>query len=396
MASRALRLLLAVGAALGVAALPALAAPPPAVPNGFVGVNLDGPMYPDTAPGINLAQQFVAMQAAGVESVRVVCDWSQTQPYKSWSEVPAADAGLYTNAGGVPTDFAPIDELVGLAAQHGMAVLPTVMYAPLWDIRGESSESFGRPAKDGPYANFLTDLVDRYGPQGSFWQYRAGPIEPIREWQIWNEPNISLYWPAQAFARSYVALLIAAHTAIKRADPGAEVVLAGFPDFSWLDLEAVYQVPGARAAFDVAGVHPYTATAKGVITILRYVRAVMDAHGDAAKPMLADEVGFPSSHGFAIADGGLGTTVLGQAQRTAAALPLLARYRASLNLAGFDYYTWASQEIPHESAFLFAGLLRYVAGALVKKPAFSAFAKAALAIEHCRRKGALATICAQP
>lgn len=388
---------------LGYAALPALAAAAPlavtaaplAVPNGFVGVNLDGPMYPDTAPGINLARQFALMEAAGVESVRVVFGWSQSQPYKNWSTVPAADARLYTNVDGVPTDFASIDEIVGLAAQYGITVLPTVIYAPPWDVTGQSADSFGRPANDGPYANFLTDLVDRYGPQGSFWQYRAGPIEPIREWQIWNEPNISLYWPAQPFARTYVALLSAARKAIRRADPGAKVVLAGFPDFSWLDLEDVYQVRGARGDFDVVGVHPYTATAKGVITILRYVREVMDAHGDASKPMIADEVGFPSSNGFTTADGGLGTTVLGQAQRTAAVLPLLARYRASLNVAGFDYYTWASQEIPHESAFLFAGLLRYVGGALIQKPAFSAFANAALAIEHCRRKGALATICAQ-
>ncbi|MGO9790565.1 MAG: hypothetical protein ACLP8S_14055 [Solirubrobacteraceae bacterium] len=390
MASRAVRLLLAVGAVLrlaavfGLAAGPGLAAAPAAVPSGFVGMNVDGPMYPDTAPGINLAAQFAAMHAAGVQSVRVAFAWSQAQPYPNWSVVPAGVRGNYTNAGGVPTDFAPIDELVSLAARHRMTLLPTVLYAPSWDITGQGSEGLGRPARDGPYAAFLTDLVDRYGPGGSFWAGRAGLSEPIREWQIWNEPDIPYFWPAQPFARTYVALLIAAHRAIKQADPGAEVVLAGEPNDSWSELETVYQVNGARAAFDAVGVHPYTATAAGVITILHYVREVMDAHGDAAKPLIADEVGWPSAKGVASngSSPGLLTTEAGQARATAAVLPLRARARASLNLASFDYYTWAGVETPGGYAFSFAGLFKYLAGRLTAKPAFAAFARAALAIEH--------------
>ncbi len=395
-------------AAIALAVIAALAAPvafasPPAVPNGFVGVNLDGPMYPDTAAGIDLAGQLSVMEAAGVGSVRVVFDWSVAQPYASFSDptftaLPAAEQSQYEDVGGVPTDFAQIDEIVGLAAQRGMTVLPTVLYAPKWDIVGQSLESIGRPASDGPYAAFLTALVDRYGPHGSFWQGRAGPREPIHEWQIWNEPDISYFWPLQPFADTYVALLIAADKAIKRADPSAKVVLAGEPNDSWAELETVYAVKGARSAFDIVGVHPYTSTPAGVVTILRYVREVMDAHGDAAKPIIADELGWPSSKGLASsgASAGLLTTEAGQAANVAAVLPLLARARVSLNLAGFDYYTWAGVETRNGYAFFFSGLLRYVAGALIRKPAFAAFRQAALAIEHCRRKGSLASVCAQP
>ncbi len=396
----------ALSALLGFAAAPAvagaslLAPSPAAVPDGFVGMNLDGPMYPDTAAGIDLAQQFTAIEQAGVESVRVTFGWSRAQPYASWSQVPAPGSGQFVNVGGIPTDFQQLDELVGLAAQHGITVLPTVIYAPQWDITGASSQSIGRPATDRPYAAFLTALVDRYGPRGSFWQGYSPPAEPIRTWEIWNEPNIDYFWPAQPFARSYVALLLAASKAIKAADPGARVMLGGLPNYSWTDLASIYRVAGARAAFDVVGLHPYTATPAGVITITRYVRRVMDANHDAAKPIIIDEVGWPASKGLpGGGGGGLGTTVAGQARNTAALLPLLARDRVALNVSAFDYYTWAGAKLPPSAAFSefsFAGLFDYIDGALVQKPAFAAFAKAALAIERCRRKGTLASICAQP
>ncbi len=371
---------------------------PSAVPHGFVGMNVDGPVYPPAAPGIDLPQQFATMEAAGVESVRVVFDWAQAQPYARWSDVPAADVSVYANAGGVPTDFSQMDEIVSLAAQRGMTVLPTVIYAPRWDLTGASSHSFGRPARDAPFARFLTDLVDRYGPEGSFWSYRSGPIEPIREWQIWNEPNFRAFWPAQPFAATYVDLLAAAHQAIKRADPDAKVVLAGLPNDVWAELETIYKVRGAGSDFDVVGVHPYTATPAGVITILEYVRDVMDANGDSAKPIIADELGWPSSQGRASAGAPLDliTTEAGQAIKTAAVLPLLARYRTSLDIAGFDYYTWASQAASDGYAFTYAGLFKYSRGALRAKPAFIAFTRAALRIEHCGRKGAVANVCSDP
>ena len=375
-------------------ALPAAASAPAPVPRGFVGVNVDGPIFPGTAPGVNLNAQLGAMVAAGVESIRVVFDWSYAQPYRSPSEVPAALQSQFVTVGGVPTRFSQIDEIVGLAARHGLTVLPTVMYAPSWDVTGNSSQSFGRPARTGPYAAFLTDLIDRYGPHGSFW-HGYGTKLPIRRWQIWNEPDQVGFWPTQPFAKTYVALLRAAHAAVGAADPGAQVVLAGLPDFSWKLLASIYAIHGARSLFDVVGVHPYTGTPAGVITIIGKVRHVMDRFGDASKPIIADEWGWPSSVGQTPpVDSDITTTEKGQARNVAALMPLLAADRRQLGLAGFYFYTWAGAENRGASAFSFAGLLRYHAGKLTRKPAFAAFKRAALAMEGCRRRGALASECA--
>jgi hypothetical protein len=250
----------------------------------------------------------------------------------------------------------------------------------------------------GPYASFLAALVRRYGPRGSFWKTAPAPAVPVRTWQIWNEPNIRPFWPRQPFERRYVALLKAAHDAIKRLDRGATVVLAGLPNYSWTALKKIYAVPGARRLFDVVAVHPYTKTPQRVITILRFVRSVMDAAGDSRKPLVADEVSWPSSLGKTVHNTGydFATTEAGQARNIGRLLPLLARDRASLRLSGFYYYTWASQERRNGLAFDFAGLLKFASGRFLAKPALRAFKTGALALEHCRRKGATATVCLQP
>jgi hypothetical protein len=322
------------------------------------------------------------MRADGVESINVVFSWAFAQPYASWSKVPASSRSLFTNAGGVPTDFQQTDAIVRLAAEHRLAVQPTVMYDPPWDAtRGYLSA----PADDAGYADFLKALVHRYGPNGSFWR-GAAPKDPITQWQIWNEPNLTYFWPEQPFAASYVRLLKAAAAAIRAVDPRGKVVAGGLPDHPWTALRSIYAIPGARSAFDVVGVHPYTSTPAGMITILGRVRRVMDANGDRDKQITVDEFGWLSDLGETsqLLGFGIDTTRAGQALDVARAVRLMAKNRVSLGLSGFDYYSWATQEARGEDPFAYAGLLRYQHGELIAKPALTAFRLAALAVERLR------------
>jgi arabinogalactan endo-1,4-beta-galactosidase len=205
-------------------------------------------------------------------------------------------------------------------------------------------------------------------------------------WQIWNEPNISVFWWKHPYQRSYVKLLHAAHDAIKHRDPGAKVVLAGLPNFSWIQLGKLYKVRGVSKWFDVAAVHPYTKTPKGVITILQKARQVMDQNGDRNKQIVADEISWPSSRGKTDHNVGFdfATTERGQARKLAKMLPMLGANRKSLNLLGFYYYTWATVENPNGLAFDYSGLEKYdpTTGVFTAKPALSAFTNAALALER--------------
>jgi hypothetical protein len=380
--------LLTVGA-LGASAASASAAA--RVPGGFVGVVAGPPLVPPDVADATLAQQIKLMASSGVQSMRFALYWGALQPYASWNDVPADQRADFSSDGvdNVPTEFGALDTLVADAAGSGISLLPSVLAAPSWDGKGPPNATTGIPRRTGPYANFLTALIRRYGPRGTFWQSHH-PKLAIRSWQIWNEPNETSLWPTQPFAKDYVSLLRAAHGAIKRADPGAKVVLAGFPgapgNTPWGFLAEVYAVKGAGGQFDVAAVHPYTKQPAGVITIIGKMRQVMNRHGDAHKPLLADEMGWPSSIGKTKDLFGFETTEAGQARNIAAVLPLLASARKRLGLSGFYLYTWTARERPGAFTFDFSGLLRYTGSRFIAKPALSAFKRVALALEGCRSK----------
>jgi hypothetical protein len=358
-------------------------------PTGFVGMNAGGPLLSPT-DHIDLARQLDMMVRAGVETIRVVFSWSDAQPYPIEAGVPPAQASEFGDAGGVPTDFSTTDEIVGLAAQRGLRVLPVVLYAPRWDARGNPS-GVPTPARTAPYGSYLTALVERYGPHGTFWGH-GGPRLPIRMWQIWNEPNLAYYWPQPSVA-GYVRLLRAAHAAIKHADPGASVVIGAITNWSWQYLAEIYHRHG-RGLFDVVAVNQFTSSPGRLMEILQLVRQTLDEFGDRSTRLLATELSWTSARTScecAVFD--WDTTAAGQAREVAAALPLLAADRTSLRLAGFYYYTWMADESQLEYDFSFAGLLGFSHGAVVAKPALAAFTRAALALEGCVRKGRTVTSC---
>ena len=153
------------------------------------------------------------------------------------------------------------------------------------------------PRDNGDFARFLTALVTRYGPNGSLWaEHPEVSRQPVRSWQIWNEPNLTRYWNVAPWAPSYVALLKRAHKALKAADPGSQTVLAGLPNESWKALEAIYDA-GARRSFDVVTLHPYTGQPKNVVRIVKIVRRLMERRKDGKLPIWVTELSWPAAAG---------------------------------------------------------------------------------------------------
>jgi hypothetical protein len=365
---------------------------PAAVPAGFVGIDADGPVF-GSGNTINFDRQVDSMVANGVQSIRVAFSWAAAEPYETWSKVPAVDRDEYVNVNGKPFRFSQIDQIVGAAAQHDVTVLPTVLYTPSWDARNNKRGPVNTPERTGPYGTYLTALIVRYGPHGSFW--KANPQIrrlPIRSWQIWNEENLSYYWP-QPYASGYVKLLRTAHTAIRKADPGAKVVLGALTNLAWKSIGQIYRIAGARNLFDVASVNGFTKLPANVILYLRFTRNAMSHFKDGTKPLLATEISWPSAQGKSRQKFDFDTTEGGQARNIAALMPLIGASYKSLRLAGFDYYTWMGDEGDKSSAFDFAGLLRFHDDKVTVKPALSAFRRGALALERCKRKGPLASSC---
>jgi hypothetical protein len=390
------RTLVMMAIALALVAMPATADAakrPKKVPQNFVGVVADGPVF--TNPAVDLDSEMSRMVRNGVQTERIVFNWAGAQPYASFTDVPPDQIAQYQDENGVPTDYSEIDREVAAAAKRHIAVLPVVLTAPDWDARHPGD--FASPPTDPqPYADFTGALVRRYGPGGTFWvEHPELDAQPIRCWQIWNEPNLRPFWSDQPFAADYVTLLGAARTSIKAADPGARIVLAGLANKSWTALDKIYQ-QGARNLFDIACFHPFTHEVSGVKTILQKDRKVMAKYRDSKKSLWVTELSWTSSKGRTNVLFGNEETEAGQAKKLGAAYKMLASARGKLRIGRVYWYSWLSRDMQDDYPFDWAGLSRITSGGDIRaKPALAAYSKVTLALEHCKKKSGRADRCAR-
>ncbi len=361
-------------AILASAALALLAAAPAGaskVPRSFFGVMANGPFFSAS----DLPGETRVMRESGVGTIRLPIEWSDLQPYERVGDVPEAERPRFTVVDGVPTDFGPTDQRVLAAAAQGIDVLALVNKAPPW-AESDPFADFSPPRDPAAYGRFLQVLVGRYGPQGTLWAENPGVRRvPVRRFQVWNEPSLPRYFAVKSFARPYVQLLGAAYRAVKQADPGATVVTAGLPNYSWRDLETLYRAGlRARGHFDAVAVHPFTGDASGSVEILRRVRAVMNRNGDRRSPIWVTEVSWPSGRGKAEANQRWVTTEAGQARKVREVYRAFARARGSLRLQRAYWYSWVTTDAGSRNAFDYAGLRKADSdGRFVNKPALSAY-----------------------
>jgi hypothetical protein len=126
------------------------------------------------------------------------------------------------------------DTLVDTARRNGITVYAIVGYWTSW------SKSYTSEGVD-QYVTFLRRLVRRYKDR-------------IKQWEIWNEPNI-FFW--QGPKELYAEMLKKSYAAVKEEDPTAQVLgisTAGI-DYGFIDKMLKLGTP-----FDVLTIHPYRKT----------------------------------------------------------------------------------------------------------------------------------------
>lgn len=335
--------------------------------SGFFGTVVD-------EPAAIRADQLALMRSSGVETIRVVFNWDQAQP-----------------GPGAP-NFAGIDQIVRLASQAGLKILPIVLYTPRWASSKPSRPGYYlyTPKRSSSYTSFLRALIARYGPRGSFWgQNPTVPKLPIRQWQIWNEPAFKFFWASQPYYKTYPRLLKAAYKAVHSADHGAKVVTAGLANNrvnpSWKYMKRFYRY-GFKHSFDILGLHPFASSVSHLLGIIRLDRAVLKKHGEGRKPIYLTEMSWPASVGQIPKSDYLGfeTTTAKQAKLIRAGFKALVRNKRLRVRAAF-WYDWASRFVPTSVggtavSFQYAGLTKFDGLAtFTPTPALSAYANAARA-----------------
>jgi hypothetical protein len=238
----------------------------------------------------DLAKDLDLMASTGAKWVRFDFPWASVEPTP-----PSLLDGVLTST----FDWRRVDRLVDAAHARGLQVIALPFHTPAW-ARPLGTDDKHPPTDPAVFATFLEAAVRRYGPKG------------VKVWEVWNEPNLSVFWSPKPDPGAYTALLTASAAGIRRADPGATVLLGGLspatdaPDGSQISpvtfLEGVYAA-GGRGAFDAVGMHPYSYPARptdpetaswNTFYRLPLVHDVMVDNGDGSKKIWATEFGAPT------------------------------------------------------------------------------------------------------
>jgi hypothetical protein len=241
-----------------------------AVPLG--GINIPAIESPTEA-----AREITDARALHAKVVRIDLPWSSLEPVAPNQIDPAALASL--------------DHLINDASVAGIRVIATVDRSPCWASSAPSTvlsrctparvndASAWPPRVPADYGDFVAYLARRYGAH-------------LAAIEVWNEPDHvnQQYFAGPEKPRRYAAILRAAYSAIKGADPGIAVLGGSLVGANGVFLRALYAA-GIKGYYDGLAIHFYNLT----LASTRSLREVQIANGD-TKPLWLDEFGWSSCY----------------------------------------------------------------------------------------------------
>ncbi len=228
----------------------------------------------------------------GIGWIRVDFSWSSIQPHNSSEYL-----------------WEKNDRIVAEANKRNIKVLPILAYTPYW-ARSSVCKETNKCAPNRPeeFGEFARVVVERYAQKG------------VHTYEIWNEPNMRLFWKPGADPKYYVRLLKASYTKMHVADPKVTVIAGALAvvstktgSFSPREfLEKIYEY-GGGPYFDAISFHPYTfpltpsdykdTNAWSQIAGTDWsLRSIMAKNGDSDKKIWLTEFGAPTGGPGTVAD----------------------------------------------------------------------------------------------
>jgi hypothetical protein len=306
----------------------------PIPPNPFVGVVSDETF---AALGSGHPSYLDTIQSAGVGLLRQKFDWD----FLAHGQTPGS------------LNWAFLDRFMTATSQLGITVMPVLLNPPaeITTAPAQGALRGNYPPRDlGAVGDFGAMLAARYGTSGTFWAENPQlPRRPITAWQIWNEPNIPIYWQPAPSAAAYAQMLRLASQKIKAADPNAEIVTAGLPDSRIRGAVPLTKYlkqllrSGGAGAFDTLAVNGYAPTGNGVTKLIGGIRKMLNRYGGKAASIRVTEFGW-ADHGPERPRGRF-TAGKKQGLYTYQAIRGLWKARGKLRIRGIVYYDWRDQPV---------------------------------------------------
>lgn len=218
----------------------------------------------------NVCRMLDSVKSAGIKIIRDECYWSDVELTR----------GKFT----FPQE---IDFYISEAKARGIDVLLILnynnsIYGPTSAITTDSNRQ--------AYARYCQEVVSRYAPIG------------VKHYEIWNEPNIPIFWSPIPDASQYYELLKVAYTAIKSIDSTVTILGCAtspaegnpYPYIDWLTfINSVFSL-GGGSYMDGVSFHIYkfgTLPEDFFSTYINNLQAIVGTE----KPLWITEFGYPTS-----------------------------------------------------------------------------------------------------
>jgi polysaccharide biosynthesis protein PslG len=224
--------------------------------------------------------QLSALAATGATIARADALWEASEP-----EPPQNGVHHY--------DWAFNDQIAAALAARHLSWLPIIDYTAPW-AQSVPGQDHSPPASDADYAAYAAAFAGRYGPGGTFWRSHPSLQSlPVETYEIWNEPDSTVFWYPRPNAARYYQLYAAARNAIVAVQPHATVIVGGLSNAATFIPKLASAAPDVK--LDGVGIHPYGPNPQAVLGSVRGARAALSAAGLANVPLYVTEFGWATS-----------------------------------------------------------------------------------------------------
>lgn len=208
----------------------------------------------------SLKKAAALMKKAGISWVRMDFLWDEIEPEKG------------------EFNFSKYDRIVGLLSDSGINILGLLEYNCAWGGKWNDP-----PQDNRLFVNYAVRVISRYK-------------DKIKYWEVWNEPDSSVYWSSQDSLKSYCLLLKEVYLAAKKTDPHCRILNGGIAS-GIASVNHLYD-NGGRGYFDILNIHifesPFCETSLSKAkSYVRLVSNIMKRNGDADKEIWVTETGCP-------------------------------------------------------------------------------------------------------